>query len=149
MVALKVTDCPKAVTGALDPILALEPEWLTSWLTAFDVEVSKPISPEYTAVMLWVARLSDDVERVATPATSGAVTMGVAPSKNETVPVAPGVTVAVNVTDWPNTLGLDPEVRVVVLGSAIADDASIRHKKENQNARRVATGTCLRGTVLH
>jgi hypothetical protein len=134
----------------LDPILALDPEWLTSWLTVLDVEGSKPASPEYTAVMLWLARLSVEVVRVAPPETSGEVPINVAPSKNDTVPVATlGVTVAEKITDWPKTLGWCDDSRVVALGTAIADVAAMRHKKENRNARRVGKCTCLRRTVLH
>jgi len=56
-----------------------------------------------------VPTLSVPVVNVATPATMGTLdASGVAPSMNVTVPVgvpAPDVTVAVNVTDWPNTDG--------------------------------------------
>jgi hypothetical protein len=149
MVAVNVTGCPKTVKGVLELILPLDPEWLTSWLTVLDVEESKPASPEYTAVMEWLARMSDDVDRVAIPPARAAVPIGVPPSKKETVPVAPGVTVAVNVTDWPKKLGLVAETRLVVLETAIADVAATKHKKANRSARRVANCTCLRRTVLH
>ena len=54
---------------------------------------------------------SEEVAKVAPPDASVAVPKVVAPSRNVTVPVgvpAPGetaLTVAVNVTDWPNTDG--------------------------------------------
>ena len=56
------------------------------------------------------------VENVATPPETGPVPMEVAPSKKVTVPVAAdGVTVAVNVTDWPEVDGFKLEVKAVVL----------------------------------
>jgi hypothetical protein len=68
--------------------------------------------------MLWVPTPSAAVVRLALPADSATVPSGVAPSMNVTLPVgvlpAP-VTVAVNVTDWPNVLGLGEAVRAVVV----------------------------------
>ena len=65
--------------------------------------------------------LKDEVEKVATAlALSVPLPKKVAPSMKETAPLGvPGlveVTVAVNVTDCPNTDGLGDEVSVVVLG---------------------------------
>ena len=59
-----------------------------------------------------------EVVNVAMPPLSVPVPMGLPPSRKVTVPVAvpePGTTadtVAVNVTDWPNTEGLTDEVTV-------------------------------------
>ena len=64
---------------------------------------------------------SDDVRKVACPPVSVPVPSVVALSLNVTVPVgvpAPGdtaVTVAVKVTDWPNTDGLNEEASAVLL----------------------------------
>ncbi len=64
---------------------------------------------------------SAEVLNVATPALSVPVPSVIAPSLNVTVPVAvplPGdtaATVAVNVTDWPDTDGLIEDTRVVVV----------------------------------
>lgn len=61
------------------------------------------------------------VVNVAIPPETMPVPIGVAPSKNVTVPVgvpAPGlttVTVAVKVTDWPETDGLADEAIIVVV----------------------------------
>ena len=87
--------------------------------------VPKLTSPEYTAVIEWpgdefVARL--EVANVQTPGPAAVpIPRSVAPSKKVTVPVgvpAPGdtgFTVAINVTDWPYTLGLGEATTVVRL----------------------------------
>jgi hypothetical protein len=69
-----------------------------------------------------VATDNDEIPNVATPAPfNGPVPSTVAPSLNVTVPVgaplpgATAATVAVNVTDWPNTDGLAEDVSVVTL----------------------------------
>jgi hypothetical protein len=77
--------------------------------------------PEYTAVIEGAPWVSADVEIVALPLVSVAVPTVVAPFFNVTVPVgvplpgATAATVAVNVTDWPNTDGLCEEITVVAL----------------------------------
>ena len=64
-----------------------------------------------------------EVVNVAMPPLSVPVPIGLPPSRNVTVPVevpAPGVTgetVAVNVTDWPNTDGFTDEVTVVAVSA--------------------------------
>jgi len=73
------------------------------------------------AVMVWLPTASAEVMKVVTPPLSVPVPMGLPPSKKVTVPVgvpvlATGDTVAVNVTDWPKTLGLTEEVTLVVVG---------------------------------
>jgi hypothetical protein len=55
---------------------------------------------------------------VTTPAINVLVASELVPSLNVTVPVGVPlvlVTVALNVTDWPNTVGFVEELRVVVL----------------------------------
>ena len=85
--------------------------------------------PAYTAVMLCVATDSAVVVRVAMPVVplEVAVPIGVAPSKNVTslaedvgmpVPGETTATVAVNVTDWPDTEGFVPETSAVVVLAA-------------------------------
>jgi hypothetical protein len=67
------------------------------------------------------------VEYVATPElrVTGLPRL-VAPSLNWTVPVAAlGETVAVNVTDWPNTEGLADELTVVVVGVSTTRVAAV------------------------
>ena len=74
-------------------------------------------------VIVWLPTESVEVEKVATPPLSGPLPIVVTPSLNRTMPVgvpAPGadaVTVAVKVTNWPNTEGFTDEVTggVVVL----------------------------------
>jgi len=89
------------------------------------VLVAKLVEATYVAVMLCVATVNVVVENVAvcTPPTVVRVPdpSVVAPSLKSTVPVgspAPGLTaatVAVNVTDCPNTEGLSDEASVVVV----------------------------------
>ena len=66
--------------------------------------------------MMWLPTASDDVEKVALPPDSVLLPMLMPPSRNVTVPVAvpaagkTALTVAVNVTDWPNTDGFTEEL---------------------------------------
>src|SRR6188474_691955 len=107
MVAVNVTACPNTVLGVFDSMVGVVPEWKTSWFNVSDVEGSNPAEPENAAVMLWAARLSDDVVNVAVPATTPTVPRGVAPSKKVTDPPAGvGLTVAVNVMVCPNIAGV-------------------------------------------
>ena len=81
----------------------------------------KFVSPPYTAVMECGPGAREEAANVATPALSAPVPSVVAPSLNVTVPVAvplPGdtaATVAVNVTDCPNTDGFEDDVTAVVV----------------------------------
>jgi hypothetical protein len=61
---------------------------------------------------------SADVVAVAVPPVSVDVPRTVVPLVNVTVPVAPDVTVAVKVTDWPTVEGLTEEVSETA-GSAL------------------------------
>ena len=71
--------------------------------------------------MMWLPTASDDVEKVALPPDSVLLPMLMPPSRNVTVPVAvpaageTALTVAVKVTDWPNTDGFTEELTVVEL----------------------------------
>src|SRR5258707_3541594 len=73
----------------------------------------------YWAVMEWEPTASEDVVKVAWPDASVPVPMPVAPSENVTVPVGVGarshaaLTVAVKVTDCPNTEGFADELNTV------------------------------------
>ena len=79
----------------------------TVWVRGEEVLVMKLVSPRYTAVMVWLATVREEVAKVAMPPLRVPEPMGVPPSRNWTVPVgvpAPGataLTVAVKVTDWP------------------------------------------------
>src|SRR5438105_12216692 len=82
--------------------------------------------------MLWLVTLRPAVVKVAWPA---AVTVPVpkvlAPSLNVTVPLgvfeleALGVTVAVNVTAWPNSAGLGEAASVVVVAMADGGEVTV------------------------
>jgi hypothetical protein len=61
---------------------------LTTWSSDDEVLLEKLESPAYVAVMLWWPTLSDDVVNVAVPLLNDPVPSRVAPSKNETRPVA-------------------------------------------------------------
>ena len=77
----------------------------------FPLLVRKFASPLYTALMVWLPTAIAEIGSVAVPLLSDTVPSGVEPSLKVTVPVAvEGVTVAVNVTVWPNTEGLTDDV---------------------------------------
>ena len=89
----------------------------------------------YTAGMEWLPADRLDVLKVATPLLlSGLVPSGVVPSRNVTAPVGlplAEVTVAVNVTDWPNVDGLADDVRLVLVLASLTtwetvDDVLLR-----------------------
>ena len=119
---MNVTDSPNT-DGFTDDVKPVVVDALfTAWLTADDVLPLKLPSDPYSAVIEWVATVSDDVSYVATPEPlSVPVPMLVAPSLKVTVPVgipAPGATtptVAVNVTDSPNNVGFTVDVNPVVV----------------------------------
>ena len=81
--------------------LVVELAWFTVWLTALLVLPVKLPSPPYTAVMLWLPAVSDEILNVAVVPLIVPVPSVVLPSLKVTVPVAPLVTVAVNVTEPP------------------------------------------------
>src|SRR6266404_3839182 len=81
-------------------------------------------SPLYTTVIECEPPASEDVVKVAWPPLRALVASAVAPSLNVTVPVGVvlvPVTVAVNVTDWPNTEGFNEEVSDVVVLALLTD----------------------------
>jgi hypothetical protein len=94
---------------------------VTLWFSADDVLVLKLLSALYTVVIECDATLSDAVVKVVEPELKVPLPSVVAPSLNVTVPLgvpAPGnvaLTVAVKVTDCPNTDGLDEEATAVLL----------------------------------
>ncbi len=122
-VAVKVTDWPET-DGFADEASVVE---LLAWLTvcvSAKVVLSLPIKlllPPYTAVIVCAATDNADVVKIACPAASALLPRVFVPSEKVTVPVgvpAPGnttLTVAVNVTDCPNTDGLTEEATVVVV----------------------------------
>src|SRR5204863_5692451 len=83
-------------------------------------------SPLYVALTVWPPTLNAVVASVARPEALMVMLVGVPPSMlNVTVPVrvpAPGdtaLTVAVKVTDWPNTDGLNEDASVVVVSALL------------------------------
>jgi hypothetical protein len=116
-----------------DPAFTVSVAWsaFTVCVRAGEVLVRKLPSPAYTAVIEWEPPESEDVVNVASPeALSVPVPRVVAPSLKVTVPVGVPtglVTVAVNVTDSPGTVGvLDVATVVVVVArtSSLATNAS-------------------------
>jgi len=94
---------------------------LTVCVNVDEVLVLKLLSALYTAVSECEETERTEVTKVATPPLRLLVARAVAPSLKVTVPVgvpAPGavaLTVAVIVTDWPNTDGLAEDARAVAL----------------------------------
>jgi hypothetical protein len=90
---------------------------LTTCVTVFDVDVALLPSPLYVAVIECDATLSVDVEHPALPLLKATAAHNVvAPSLNVTLPVGDWpVTVAVNVTFWPNVDGFTEEPSAVLL----------------------------------
>lgn len=115
-VAVKVTEVPRieGLAEELSPVVVSA--LFTVWEKFDDVLVLKLVSPLYTAVIwLWLPTLRLVVVHVAWPEPRVCVPQPVMvepPSRKFTVPLRapePGavtLTVAVNVTDWPNTDGL-------------------------------------------
>ena len=98
----------------------------TVWLSVVLVLAWNAVVPLYVAVIGWLPTASVEVVNVAWPEPLR-VTLdasAVAPSLNVTVPAVTGlpplVTVAVNVTVWPNVDGLGDEVSAVVVAAAVA-----------------------------
>ena len=75
--------------------------------------------------MAWLPTANAEVDKVALPEERLAIPKVEAPSRKVTVPVgtpvpgAIGLTVAVTVTDWPNTDGFTEVVNVVEVASLI------------------------------
>src|SRR5438067_8227813 len=121
-VAVNVTLWPNTDGLADDVSVVVVLDWFTTCVSTALVLVVKFVSPLYTAVMLWLPTFKVDVAHVADAAASACAPQPVielAPSLKLIVPLgvpAPGAvafTVAVNVTDWPNTDGFADELRLV------------------------------------
>src|SRR5437588_790965 len=101
----------------------LVPSWLTGWVSVPEVLVVKLVSPPYTTVIVCAPTARALVLKLAEAPDSVPVPRVPAPSLKVTVPVGvpePGelaVTVAVKVTDWPNTEGFAEETIVVAVPS--------------------------------
>jgi hypothetical protein len=96
------------------------PSGLGAFTTSVTVAEVLPLllaSQPYMAVRLCgAAKERVEVMKVAVPLLTVLLPNRVPPSRNVTVPVAaPGVTVAVRVTGWPNEAGLGETVRTVVV----------------------------------
>ena len=83
-------------------------------------------SPPYAALIVWPPKLNVAVASVACPDALTVTLVGEPPSSvNATVPVrvpapgATGLTVAVKLTDWPNTDGLAEDASVVVVSASL------------------------------
>ena len=76
-------------------------------------------------MIVWLPTESDEVAKLALPELKVAVPKVAAPSRNVTVPVgvpvagATGLTVAANVTAWPNSDGFTDDVTVVELAAEL------------------------------
>jgi len=122
-VAVKDTDWPDTDGFTDEATVVVLLAWLTVCVSGEPV-LSLPMKlllPPYTAVIVCDATDNAAVVNVAWPALSALLPSVFVPSEKVTVPVgvpAPGntaLTVAVKVTDWPNTEGLTEEATVVVL----------------------------------
>jgi hypothetical protein len=118
---VKVTDWPNTDGLTEDATVVVVLAWFTICVTAPDVLVVKLLSPLYTAVIECEVTDKAVVANVAVPPLREFVDRAVAPSLKVTVPVGvplPGeaaLTVAVNVTDCPKTVGLVELLSAVVL----------------------------------
>jgi hypothetical protein len=97
--------------------------WLTDCVNTDDALPAYTRSPPKIAVIEWLPAASALVLNVAWPLPlSEPVPSIVAPSIKVTVPVGVMIrplTLAVNVTDWPNALGLSEDITDVVVGSTL------------------------------
>ena len=122
-VAAKLTDWPNTDGLADDASTVVVASLLSTWLVTVDVLARSFVSPPYTAVIECVATDKVLVVKVATPPLSVPVPSVAEPFLNVTAAVgAPkpadvAVTVAVKVTDWPNTDGLADDASTMVVAS--------------------------------
>ena len=118
-VATKVTVWPGVEGLGLEVSAVAVPALPTDCNTGEETLAAKILVPAYSAVMLWTPADNAVVAKVACPEPFNTPDPKViAPSLNVTVPVgvpdpADGVTVAVNVTVWPQIEGFSEEVSVV------------------------------------
>ena len=97
---------------------------LTTWESVPEVLVVKLLSPLYTAVIEWVATERLDVVNDAEPPLIGTVPSVAAPSLKVTLPVGvpepdAGLTVAVNLTDWPKADGFSEDTTAVLVPAGL------------------------------
>ena len=124
-VAVNVTACPDTEGLTDEATVVLLPALLTVWLSAVELLVLKLASPPYTAVIECEVTLRELLVKVAWPELSVPVPKVAAPSLNVTVPPgiplpgATGLTVAVNVTGWPDTDGVTEEPTATVVPAAL------------------------------
>jgi hypothetical protein len=117
--ATKVTVCPGVEGLGLEVSAVAVPALPTDCDTAEETLAAKFSVPAYSAVMLWTPADNAVVAKVACPEPFNTPDPKVAaPSLKVTVPIempdpAGGVTVAVNVTVWPQIEGFSEEVSVV------------------------------------
>src|SRR5262249_34417291 len=117
-VAVKVIAWPNT-DGLTELVTAVELfALLTVCVMAAEVLAVKFASPAYVTVIVWFPTASERVLKVALPAVSVPLPMLAPPSRNVTVPLGVpvpelAVTVAVNVTAWPNTDGFTELATVV------------------------------------
>ena len=115
-VPVNVTDEPNNEGLADELTVVVVLAVVTVWMRSAEVLPVKLPSPPYSAVIVWLPVANVEVANVARPAASVPVPNVVAPSLKVTVPVADACeTVAVKVTDWPNTDGLTEEATPVLV----------------------------------
>jgi len=126
-VAVKVTDWPETEVLSEEPIVFVVLALLTvcgNGDTLLSL-VLKLLPPLYAAETVWPPTDSEELLSVAWPELIVTGLCGVPSMVNVTVPAgvpAPGataVTVAVKVTDWPNTEGAADEFTVVVVSALL------------------------------
>jgi hypothetical protein len=122
---VNVTDWPK-IDGFSDDVTLDEVDACpTVWVIAAEELALKLLSPAYDTAIVCIPTARAEVVKVALPPESAPAPMETPLSVNVTVPVAvppPGLTaltVAVKVTDWPNTDGLADERTLVMLSDCV------------------------------
>jgi hypothetical protein len=125
-VAVSMTDWPKTEEARDEATEVVVAAARTDWVSAVDVLAVKLVSPAKTAVIERSPTGSEVTVSDAIPAESSvALPRGTAPSKKVTIPVgvpapgACGATVAVKVTDCPNTGEAADETTEVVVAAAL------------------------------
>src|SRR5579864_2819312 len=120
--AVKVTDWLNTEGLADELTVVVVASLLTTWGEALSLPLLllQPVAPVKVAVMVLLPTARAEVLKAAWPEPSTAMfeARTVLPWVNVTVPTGmpePEVTLAVKVTDWPNTDGLGEELTVVVV----------------------------------
>src|ERR1043166_8680615 len=124
--AVNVTGLSKYCGLADELTVVVVLAWLTVCAKFAELLWLKLPSPLYVALIVWLPRLSELVLNVACPEALMVIGARLTPSTvNVIVPVrvpAPGdtgLTVAVKVTDWPNTDGFAEELTAVVVSALL------------------------------